>query len=242
MSKLDRARTGDAANGALPLCGPRFYAASVLTPRPPIVDWLAELDAALKRSEHPFTDHPMVLDLSAVRLSPNAIMHLISNLEERRIRLLGIEGVELAAEAHAGLPPVLNEHDEKIDGPAGPATSSARSFLQQEQPTSLLIDDFVRSGQCVGFAEGDVTIVGSVGSGAEIVAGGSIHVYGTLRGRAMAGATGNTRARIFCRRLEAELLAVGPYFKTADEIDEELRQGPVQVWLEESTLRISAMK
>lgn len=242
MSKLDRAQTGDAANVALPVCSPRFYAASVLTPRPPIMDWLCDLDTVLKQSERSFTDHPMVLDLSAVRLSPNAIMHLISNLEERRIRILGIEGVEPAAEAHAGLPPVLREYSEKIDGLASPATSPARSFGQQGQPASLLIDDFVRSGQCVGFAEGDVTIVGSVGSGAEIVAGGSIHVYGTLRGRAMAGALGNTRARIFCQRLEAELLAVGSYFKTADEIGEELRQGPVQVWLAENTLRISPMK
>ena len=55
----------------------------------------------------------------------------------------------------------------------------------------------MRSGQSVIFMEGDVTILGSVGSGAEIVAGGSIHVYGALRGRALAGAAGNCRARIF---------------------------------------------
>ena len=71
-----------------------------------------------------------------------------------------------------------------------------------------MIEDPVRSGQSVVFMEGDVTVVGSVGSGAEIVAGGSIHVYGTLRGRALAGATGNARARIFCHRVEAELLAI----------------------------------
>ena len=55
------------------------------------------------------------------------------------------------------------------------------------QATSLLLDSPVRSGQSVIFVEGDVTVLGSVGSGAEVVAGGSIHVYGTLRGRAMAG-------------------------------------------------------
>ena len=71
-----------------------------------------------------------------------------------------------------------------------------------------MIEDPVRSGQSVVFMEGDVTVVGSVGSGAEIVAGGSIYVYGTLRGRALAGATGNARARIFCHRVEAELLAI----------------------------------
>jgi septum site-determining protein MinC len=86
-----------------------------------------------------------------------------------------------------------------------------------------MIEDPVRSGQSVVFMEGDVTILGSVGSGAEIVAGGSIHVYGALRGRALAGATGNGRARIFCHRVEAELLAIDSYYRTADEIDDSMR-------------------
>ena len=99
----------------------------------------------------------------------------------------------------------------------------------------------VRSGQSVAFVEGDVTVLGSVGSGAEIIAGGSIHIYGTLRGQAMAGVTGNRRARIFCHRFEAELLAIGSYYKTADEIDDSMRSGPIQAWLDGNALKISAM-
>ncbi len=99
----------------------------------------------------------------------------------------------------------------------------------------------MRSGQSIVYTEGDVTILGSVASGAEIVAGGSIHVYGALRGQAMAGAADNLRARIFCHCFEAELLAIGGYYKTADEIDDSLRSGPVQAWLEGDTLKISAM-
>jgi septum site-determining protein MinC len=91
------------------------------------------------------------------------------------------------------------------------------------------------------FIDGDVTVLGSVGSGAEIVAGGSVHIYGTLRGRAMAGANGNSRARIFCHRVEAELLAIDSYYKTADDIEESLRSGPIQAWLEGETLKISAL-
>ena len=75
----------------------------------------------------------------------------------------------------------------------------------------------MRSGQSVVFPEGDVTVLGSVGSGAEIVAGGSIHVYGTLRGRAMAGVNGNSAARIYCQKIEAELLAIDGYYQTAEE-------------------------
>lgn len=240
MSKLARLRTGDAANVALPARSEGLYAASVLTPRSPIVEWLSELDAALEQSEKLFGDY-VVLDLSAVRLSPHAIGHLITHLEERRIRILGIEGVEPTA-AHEGLPPVLCRHKKKPARLTEPTPSQAAPLPQTQTLTSLLIDDFVRSGQCLSFMEGDVTVVGSVGSGAEIVAGGSIHVYGTLRGRAMAGADGNTRARIFCQALEAELLAIGSHFKTLDEIDENLRGGPVQVWLEGLDLNISALR
>ena len=76
----------------------------------------------------------------------------------------------------------------------------------------------MRSGQSIVFEQGDVTIVGSVASGAEVIAGGSIHVYGALRGRAIAGLTGNNRARIFCRKLEAELLAIDGVYQTADDM------------------------
>ena len=95
-----------------------------------------------------------------------------------------------------------------LTAPVTPAPTAVRSAPQKQQLASLMIEDPVRSGQSVVFIEGDVTVLGSVGSGAEIIAGGSIHVYGALRGRALAGVTGNARARIFCHRVEAELLAI----------------------------------
>jgi septum site-determining protein MinC len=219
--------------------------AFAITPQAPIVDWLAELDTSLERSESFFSGHPVALDLSAVNLSPAAIMHLVENLAERRIRVLGITGVDPAIE-EPGLPPILR-------GGRGPQTTApempkASTLVvntapapPRQQPSSLLIETPVRSGQSVVFVDGDVTVLGSVGSGAEIVAGGSVHIYGTLRGRAMAGANGNSRARIFCHRVEAELLAIDSYYKTADDIEESLRHGPIQAWLEGETLKISAL-
>lgn len=121
------------------------------------------------------------------------------------------------------------------------AAVAALPVPHKQQPASLMIEDPVRSGQSVVFVEGDITILGSVGSGAEIIAGGSIHVYGTLRGRAMAGVTGNARARIFCHRVEAELLAIDSHYRTADDIEDALRSRPAQAWLEGGTLQISAM-
>jgi septum site-determining protein MinC len=91
------------------------------------------------------------------------------------------------------------------------------------------------------FPDGDVTVVGSVASGAEIIAGGSIHVYGALRGRAIAGSTGNPKARIFCRSLEAELLAIDGLYKTADDMDAQYRSRPVQAWLSGDAILMAAL-
>jgi septum site-determining protein MinC len=99
----------------------------------------------------------------------------------------------------------------------------------------------VRSGQSLIFPEGDLTILGSVASGSEVVAGGSIHVYGTLRGRAIAGSSGNAHARIFCNRLEAELIAIDGLYRTADEMDPQFRGRPVQAWLDGETMSMATL-
>jgi septum site-determining protein MinC len=102
---------------------------------------------------------------------------------------------------------------------------------------SMIVTQPVRSGQSLFFPVGDVTVVGSVASGAEVVAGGSIHIYGTLRGRAMAGTMGNASARIFCRKLEAELIAIDGFYKTAEDLEPDLRGQAVQLWLEGEAIR-----
>src|SRR5882757_6675745 len=90
--------------------------------------------------------------------------------------------------------------------------ATPKSHKPRPPGTSLLLAGPVRSGQCVVFTEGDVTVLGSVAPGAEIFAGGSIHVYGTLRGRVMAGVNGSPTARIyFQKKIEADLLAIDGY-------------------------------
>ena len=225
----------------------RSYTAFAIAPQPPLPDWLADLDVTLERSKGFFSGHPVALDLSAVNLSPAAISELVANLEKRNICVLGVEGID-PAKWQTGFPPVLrggrgtqpSEIPSK-NAAVFPAPVATPKSTQKPPPASLLIEDPVRSGQSVVFMEGDITVLGSVGSGAEIIAGGSIHVYGALRGRALAGATGNVRARIFCHSVEAELLAIDSYYRTADDIEDSLRRCSVQAWLEGGTLKISAM-
>lgn len=106
---------------------------------------------------------------------------------------------------------------------------------------TLMIKTPIRSGQAIMHAHGDVIVLGSVASGSEIVAAGSIHVYGTLRGRASAGALGNTAARIFCRRNEAELLSVDGWYITAEEMEGVSRGKPVQAFLDGDGLRVETL-
>jgi septum formation inhibitor MinC len=105
----------------------------------------------------------------------------------------------------------------------------------------MLVNGSVRSGQIVRFEEGDLIIVGSVGSGAEIVAGGSIHVYGALRGRAYAGTSNQLGGRIFCQKLEAELLGIGGLCRMSDEFDSDLRGFPAHAWRDANDIKLGAL-
>jgi len=213
----------------------RSYVAFVFCPTIPIVGWLEEIDATLARSPGFFVGKPVVLDLSAVDLSQSAIAHLVTSLEQRNIRVLGIEGVD-AAHVTTSMPPLLTGGRHCVLSQVEPKKPEAKS-----KPTSLLLENPVRSGQSVVFTDGDVTVLGSVGSGAEIVAGGSIHIYGALRGRAMAGVNGNPAARIYCQKIEAELLAIDGYYQTAEDINAMLRNRPAQAWLDGEIMRITPL-
>jgi septum site-determining protein MinC len=224
----------------------RSYMAFVLTPEPPIADWLTELDDWIASSTGYFVGRPVVLDLSSVTLSGQGIAHLVSELSARDIRVMGLEAAD-AADLPPGLPPVLRggravSNIEAIDSARGKAKpAQPHSQDKPQEPPFLLLDTPVRSGQSVFFPHGDVTVVGSIASGAEVMAGGSIHVYGALRGRALAGVGGNSKARIFCNRVEAELLAVDGYYRTADDVDASLRGKRAQAWLDGDQLKIAAL-
>jgi septum site-determining protein MinC len=211
----------------------------VLAPQPPLSAWLAELDALVRGSPGFFVGRPILLDVSALAIDEAGLASLISDLSERSVRIMGIEG---AAGLHLGLgmPPLVNggrQHDLAEPG----EMEAAEPRNPPASPASLFLTEPVRSGQSVVFPQGDVTIVGSVSSGAEVVAGGSIHIYGTLRGRAVAGSTGNAEARIFCRKLEAELVAIDGLYLTADEMEAHYRERSVHTWLEGDAIRMAAL-
>lgn len=225
----------------------RSFMAFVLTPAAPIKGWLAELDKWTRNSPDFFVGRPIILDLATVALDQSEIGELIEALGERGIRVMGLEGVD-PEQLGPALPPLLKggrpvAAGEAIGPSPGDQTAAAEAAQppQRQEPSSLLLESPIRSGQSVIFPYGDVTVLGSVASGAEIVAGGSIHVYGALRGRAMAGSMGNARARIFCSKNEAELISIDGYYRTAEEMDTSLRGRPAQCWLQDRVLSIAAL-
>jgi septum site-determining protein MinC len=129
---------------------------------------------------------------------------------------------------------------EPVD-PATHAQETPARPVPRPEPASLLLESPVRSGQSIMFPAGDVTVMGAVASGAEIIAGGSIHVYGALRGRALAGSHGNPRARIFCNKLEAELLAIDGFYRAAEDMEPDLRGRPIQAWLQDEMMFITQL-
>lgn len=116
--------------------------------------------------------------------------------------------------------------------PAAPVARPAPGRMQRNA---------VRSGQQMYAENCDLTVLSTVGAGAEVIADGSIHIYGTLRGRALAGAQGNPDARIFCRDFHAELVAIAGHYKVLDDVPMDLRGKAVQVWLEQDQIKIAAL-
>ncbi|MYZ47613.1 septum site-determining protein MinC [Propylenella binzhouense] len=226
----------------------RSFLALVLAPEPPLAAWIEEIDALGKRSPGFFRGRPVVLDVSALPLDKAGLAQLVADLFEREIRIMGIEGAKPSM-IGLGMPPLISggRHADDVEVPDAapkgtPAAAATPIVAPRQAPVpSLMLDAPVRSGQSVIFPQGDVTIVGSVASGAEIVAGGSIHVYGPLRGRAIAGSTGNAEARIFCHKLEAELVAIDGLYKTAEDMESDYRGRSVQIWLDGDTIMMTAL-
>ena len=133
----------------------RSYVAFTFCPFVPIAGWFDELDETLARSPGFFSGKPVVLDLSGVDLSQSAIVHLLTNLEQRNIRVLGLEGVDDSRVAMS-MPPLLTGGRNCMLAQAEPKKPEAKP-----KATSLLLDSPVRSGQSI-FSEGDVTVLGSV--------------------------------------------------------------------------------
>jgi septum site-determining protein MinC len=212
--------------------------AYVLEPVQPLGDWFEALDAWLARSPTFFIARPVILDMGALALDLKEYRNLLSDLARRHIRVMGAEN---AGRGLIGphLPPVISGGP-RVDAPT-PREDDSPSAPDEpiaEKTESLIVDGNVRSGQSIMHPQGDVTIIGRVASGAEIVAGGSVHVYGALQGRVIAGISGSRSARIFCTEARAELLCIGGAYVTAEDANSEMEGRSLEARLDGDELKL----
>jgi septum site-determining protein MinC len=201
-----------------------------------------------------------VIDLGGIPREQEGVVEFLHLLEQRGIRIIGTEGAHpswtgieawgrpLPANARPGKPIDLPDPASAQEGASSvdqvtppPAVEAVSPDSAAAERNALVLDQPVRSGQSVVFERGDVTVLGSVASGAEVMAGGSVHIYGTLRGRAIAGLGGNSAARIFCSKLQAELLAIDGVYQTADDMPAKIVGKAVQVWLDGEQMKITVL-
>ena len=170
------------------------------------------------------TAQALLEGLRAAGVLPVALAYGTSEIEKLSQAL----GLPLLAKFRAGY--------ERADGAAAETAAVA-----QASSVGMIQSAPVRSGQQIYADNRDLTVLTTVGAGAEVIADGSVHIYGPLRGRALAGAQGNARARIFCREFHAELVAIAGHYKVLEDIPKDLRGKPVQVWLEDEQIKIAAL-
>lgn len=152
--------------------------------------------------------------------------------------------VEPAAPPPSSAPDAAEAADEAEADTAEVGTAEAGTAETGESAhgtTARLITQPVRSGRQIYAHGGDLVVMSSIGAGAELLADGHIHVYGALRGRALAGVSGDREARIFCRSLEAELVSIAGYWRVRDDIPETLIGKPAQIFLDSDRIAIEPL-
>ena len=242
--------TAPATKPALEFKG-RMTTLTILRLLQPSVDVLArELDRRVQEAPGLFQGLPVILDVGEVASSDlhMDLPGLAAHLRSRNLIPLGLRGSDArwadAADA-AGLPVFSDQSDPEARKQAGPAQSAASSPNangEAEASTSgLVITEPVRSGQQVYARGGDLVVIAAVSPGAELLADGHIHVYGALRGRALAGVQGNASARIFCRSFHAALVSIAGTYSISEQFDEGLSGKPVQAFLHQDALLLERL-
>jgi septum site-determining protein MinC len=182
------------------------------------------LDQRLRDTPNFFNHDPVVLDISALRGEAGAIdfQALVSLLREHRMQPIAVSGGS-AQQMEAALAAGLSEAPEPGPAPAPRVETVVREVIKEVVrevpgvvPPTLVIDKPLRSGQQVYAKGGDLIVLAAVNFGAEVIADGNVHVYAPLRGKAIAGARGNTDARIFTTCLEPELIAIAGVYRTTE--------------------------
>jgi septum site-determining protein MinC len=214
------------------------------------------LRSQIERAPSLFRGAPLAMDLAALESAELDLAGLVELVRGQGIVPVAIRGGDdamrdIADELNLGVlewtqetvtePQIANQDTAAEPQPTQPKTQDPTPATRVEKTPTRLITQPVRSGQHIYARGGDLLVLGTVSAGAEVIADGHIHVYGKLHGRALAGAQGDGKARIFVQSLEAELIAVAGVYMVSEELNEELRGSAVQAYLQGANLVLEAL-
>jgi septum site-determining protein MinC len=192
-----------------------------------------QLSEKMAQAPHFFQQAPVVIDLKAMRNNAVDLHYLVNLLRTHGLMPVAVQGGsathnEVALQLNLGLLTHTTRRSRDLESPSPPATTK-------------VITQPVRSGQQIVSLQGDLVIVSPVSPGAEILAQRHIHVYGALRGRALAGVNGDEQARIFCQCLDAEIVSIAGQYQINEDLPDDLRGKPAQIYLEGDKLQIQPL-
>lgn len=204
--------------------------------------FIAELRWYAQKTPNLFKSMPVIIDLQRITQDEQALdfISLQHHLKQHGLIPVGVrhgnEKLNVAAQT-AGLALIASQSNKSM---TAKTKSKTPTESKTTQATNLIITTPVRSGQQIYAKESNLIIIAAVSHGAEILADGCIHVYGILRGRALAGIKGDHQARIFCQQLDAELVSIAGYYKLHEDLPK--IQAPVtQIYLEGNKVLIEGM-
>ncbi|MBS8239387.1 septum site-determining protein MinC [Marinobacter lipolyticus] len=200
-----------------------------------------------------FKDIPLIISLEKYEglSSELDFFKIIGTCRRHNIHVIGVRGGNddqrrLARGAALALLPGGGQRDRQVDPAEDTAETSEPAAAAPEAPTeptpARIISQPVRSGQQVYAPEGDLIILAPVQAGAEVLAAGNIHVYGPLRGRALAGIHGAQSARVFCQSLEAELVSIAGHYKISEDLQDNGWKTAVQIQLRDDLLVVTPLE
>src|SRR5690606_24126438 len=208
-----------------------------------------------------FENEPVVIDASGIEDAVDWPA-LLQSLRDHRLHPIGVVAQGAAPDAtRANGPPEVDlssaparpastpapDAEVPVVAPAPAAVAAdppatAEPAVPAVAPAAMIVNRQLRSGQRIYARDTDLIVIGVVGQGAEVIADGNIHVYGPLRGKAMAGARGDTSARIFTTQLDPELVAIAGVYRVIEtKLEGELHNQAAIVQLDDETLRITAL-
>ena len=214
-----------------------------------LIEIKKEITEKISQAPDFFKNSPLIIDLNLTVTQYLSIESLVQILRQLQFFPIGIQGGTSKQHESAviiGLP-VLSV---KLINPLKLASKNSdvikiETLKTNPPPPPLIVETKlitqpVRSGQRI-YSKGDLVILAQVSAGAEVLAVGNIHIYASLRGRALAGVQGNIQSRIFCTKLQAELISIAGNYQIQDDLDANMSNKSVQIFLQENALIIKEL-